>query len=249
MTDSSSPKTQSTVSRRTVVKGAAWAAPVVAMASAAPAFAASQPENTSINGYVGFSGKCTGWWNSAGTHVELDSREGSYGLFVKNTTITTTISNAFIIFYMSIPNLTWSTAAGNDGWTAPTSTGETKSVGGRELYGYKTEYNRSITATENTTKLGNLHVTAQGANGCPRDLVGLGERHVTVNGVEKVYDNGTTTLYLGGWGVDDQSKKRSAKSAEPGVSAESKSVDGAEASKSSSAETSQPSESGDSSTL
>ncbi|MEE8868778.1 MAG: hypothetical protein SOH99_08140 [Acidipropionibacterium acidipropionici] len=186
------------ISRRNIVKGAAWAAPVVAMASAAPAFAASQPDNTSINGVVGISGKCR---SQGGISVDIDSRSGSYGLFVNNTTTSTTISDAYIIFYLSVPGLSWSTAYGNDGWTAPVSTGMTKVVGTRTLYGYKTTYTKSITASRNRTALGNIHVTATGGSSCPNNLYALGERHVTVNGEEKVYDNGVTTLYLGGWGA------------------------------------------------
>jgi hypothetical protein len=187
------------VSRRTVVKGAAWAAPVVAMASAAPAFAASPPDNTSINGVVGISARCK--WLQDGISVDIDSRSSSYGLFVNNTTTSTTISNAYIIFYLSMPNLSWSAADGNDGWTAPVSTGATKVVGSQTLYGYKTTYTKSITASRNRTALGNIHVTATGGSSCPNNLYALGERHVTVNGEEKVYDNGVTTLYLGGWGA------------------------------------------------
>lgn len=186
------------VSRRTVVKGAAWAAPVVAMASAAPAFAASPPDNTSINGVVGISGECR---SQGGISVDIDSRSRSYGLFVNNTTTSTTISDAYIIFYLSVPGLSWSTAYENDGWTAPVSTGMTKVVGTRTLYGYKTTYTKSITASRNRTALGNIHVTATGGSSCPNNLYALGERHVTVNGEEKVYDNGVTTLYLGGWGA------------------------------------------------
>lgn len=41
-----------TVSRRTVAKGVAWAAPAVALASAAPAFAVSLRKDPGINGWV-----------------------------------------------------------------------------------------------------------------------------------------------------------------------------------------------------
>lgn len=188
------------VSRRTVVKGAAWAAPVVAMASAAPAFAASPPENTSINGYVVVSGSCKwNWPNSRRGTLDYDSRSGNYGLFINNTTTSTTISNPSIIFYVSVSGLTWTTGEGNIGWSAPVSTGGTISRNGVTFYGYKSTLSpTTVPATKGTTKLSALHVIAS-QGGCFTSTVSVvTERHVIINGTERSYDNGITSLHFSG---------------------------------------------------
>lgn len=52
MTELKTDLKNATVSRRTVAKGVAWAAPAVALASAAPAFAVSLRKDPGINGWV-----------------------------------------------------------------------------------------------------------------------------------------------------------------------------------------------------
>lgn len=202
MTRPSSIKTQRTVSRRTVVKGAAWAAPVVAMASAAPAFAASQ--NTSIQGYVQIGGNCSG--------LTINGTGSGYGLFIGNTTTSTTIANPYIIFFLSAPSLTWTTSSGNSGWTAPVYIGHSTSIGGRTMYGYKTDLTTPVTARAGTTTLPDLNFRTTSGNACPGGhtrLYALGERHVTINGEARSYDNGVTILDFGGRRSAPQSKSSS----------------------------------------
>ena len=55
-------------SRRTVVRGVAWSAPVVALAATAPAFAAS----TSSTGFTGVAGTAEKWSNGSEKHVSWD---------------------------------------------------------------------------------------------------------------------------------------------------------------------------------
>lgn len=222
MSDPSSTRTRS-VSRRTIVKGAAWAAPAVAMVSAAPAFAASQTQNTSINGYVTIGGNCL---SRGGVAIEIDSTGRGYGLFINNTTTSTTITNPFIIFYISVPNLTWSASSGNSGWSVPTFiSGQTITKNGHVLYAYKSSLTTPVTAVNGTTTLPNMHFISSGGT-CPtggdRTVYALGERHVTINGEARSYDNGVTSVNLGyiNNGVGPQAKSASTEKTSTQVTAD-----------------------------
>lgn len=124
----------STPSRATVVKGAAWAIPTIALASAAPATAASPLPCPTVPGgsdwsltYSGTLGPAsTGAysWNSAGTQWTVYRDNGSSSSTLTFTT-TTTISNLIVgrSYSMRIP-ISWGYGNG----VANQSTGATARV-------------------------------------------------------------------------------------------------------------------------
>lgn len=169
-------------SRRSLVAGAAWAVPAIAIASAAPAMAISTPPG--LQGWVtisrsGGDGNCT---------LEIDG-VGNYavrGLWVFNTTNATGVTGAFIVFYypMSLGILTWSAATDNSGWSAPAYDAGDDTVAGH--YAYKTTYSGSWTFVNGTPTYtlanGDPHFTSSSAT-CPnRNIDVYARRTVTVDG-------------------------------------------------------------------
>lgn len=154
---------QSGISRRTIVRGAAWAAPVVAMANAAPAFAASTPTppRSGISGWmtwgVGCSwktGKFTQTYTTSSVKPQNPDPNTTYGLIAAPTKVGDTIENGAIIFWVSVPGLSWTAGSGSSqSWTVPVSTGTTRTQSGQTLYGYKTTLTGTVVAKAGTTRL------------------------------------------------------------------------------------------------
>ncbi|AMS06093.1 hypothetical protein DUY81_16130 [Acidipropionibacterium acidipropionici] len=171
------------VSRRNVVKGAAWAAPAVLMASAAPAFAASTPPNTSINGVITVTGRC----DTGHGYLDYDTRSDPDGLYIDNTPTSTTITNATVVFFVTVKNVNWTTLDGNVGWSTPVDNGETIQIGGTPYYGYTSTYTGTIVATDGTTKLPDLHVQGD-RNGCfAQNVLVTTVRRITIDGEVQTY--------------------------------------------------------------
>lgn len=126
----------STPSRRTVAKSAAWAAPVIAIGVAAPAASASTTDTPpGLQGWVTVTESCS---PRSGTQLAIDGA-GSYpdrGLWVFNTTPTTTIADATMTFYFpSNLKLTWSYAAGGSRlWSPLTRDTSAPSITGMTAY-------------------------------------------------------------------------------------------------------------------
>lgn len=125
-------------SRRTMMKGAAWATPVAVTAIAAPAYAVSQPPG--LNGWVGVSADCTSGRNSATESITIDGT-GTYpdrGLWATPAKSTQKPTDAKITFYFPdwMGDLTWRQGSGNSGWSAPTRVNSGK----RGYYAYQTTY-------------------------------------------------------------------------------------------------------------
>lgn len=142
-------------SRRTLVKGAAWSVPVVAVGAAAPAMAASPVRG--IDGWVEMQ-HSRPWWG-CDTSLTMDGT-GSYpnrGLWVTDTRTWDTITDAFIDFSVSasIGQLTWSkVGSGTTCWSTPVWD-RTDSISGESVHVYRTAYTCSITAATPRTLLDN----------------------------------------------------------------------------------------------
>lgn len=113
------------VSRRAVSHGALWSAPVIAVAAAAPALAASFPPG--LQGWTFWQRQC----GSSTTTLTLDGNgpnnvvypNTQYGLYVYYATPGTTLTNACMSFQYSpgFPSITWTPLAGSGaGWSLPT---------------------------------------------------------------------------------------------------------------------------------
>ena len=130
-----------TVSRRTIARGALWATPVITVASAAPVLAASPVPG--LNGWVEVGKNCP---LSGAKTVRIDGNgDGTrypagqgYGIYVVDLYQDTAVSNASITFYYpSSMTITWSANAGTSGWSLPV-VDTSEPVAG--YIGYKTSY-------------------------------------------------------------------------------------------------------------
>lgn len=112
--------------RRTVVKGAMWSAPVIAVGTAAPAGAVS-PLPPGLQGWVTVGKNCNTFGNDTltingtGGNGAEPPNTGTRGIWIYITTSSTTLANARMTFYYpnSVAPSTWSAASGNSGWSVP----------------------------------------------------------------------------------------------------------------------------------
>lgn len=158
------------ISRRTLAAGAAWAAPAVAMAAAAPAFAASLIKYPGINGWVMNTTRRTP--TRCRYTLEVDSTlsgNGSdgapYGLYLYDMVPGTTVSGAQLVYWIiGNQSATWVNLTGHSPcWGTPVrGTPVTKSDG--LLYTpYTWTYICPIIVPDNPPQrlfLGDFHVRA-----------------------------------------------------------------------------------------
>ena len=140
------------VSRRTVVKSAAWTAPVVAMAVAAPAAAASV--TSTIIGELDVSA-----WEG-GVEVRGEDANGNRrNLQITGTTVNSTITNLEIDLFVSIdgrededtaPVLTWTEQSSD--WALPVAA-EVVPIDGRRFRKYVIKYKGTVTASDPVTTI------------------------------------------------------------------------------------------------
>lgn len=161
---------ESSVNRRTVAKGMGWAAPVVALASAAPPAAASLRKDPGINGWVLNSSRSLG---SCKYTLEVDStRSGNgpdgapFGLYLYDVQSNAVISNA-VLTYWIIGNqtATWDTNSGHSTcWSSPVrGTPATKADGlvyTPYVFTYTCPIKPESVSADGRLRLGGFHVTA-----------------------------------------------------------------------------------------
>lgn len=129
----------STVSRRSVARGAAWVMPSITVAAASPAIAASPPPG--LQGRVQWTEDCTNRVvtitpDDTGNGGDLYPKGGDYGFYVFNTKAAQ-VSGACMTFTFpsSLGKLTWKAAADNGKWSVPTVVSS-----GSSTYTYQTCY-------------------------------------------------------------------------------------------------------------
>ncbi len=115
------------VSRRTLAAGAAWAVPVVTVAAAAPAQAASLVKNPGVNGWVQ---NTTTNERNCGHTLEVDSTVSGFGpdgapfgLYIYDVEPANTFSAAKLTYWIigaQASGATWSTMSGHSScWVGP----------------------------------------------------------------------------------------------------------------------------------
>ncbi len=158
------------MNRRTVAKGMAWAAPVVALASAAPPAAASPRIDPGINGWVLNTrtslGSCKYTLEVNSTLNGNGSDGAPYGLYLYDVQSTAVISNA-VLTYWIIGNQTaaWATNSGHSTcWSsAVRGTPATKADGlvyTPYVFNYTCPINPASVSADGRLRLGGFHVTA-----------------------------------------------------------------------------------------
>lgn len=155
--------TDTTLKRRTLVKGAAWVSPAIVVGNAAPAMAASRPPG--LQGWVTVGKQC----RRGGDTLTIDGTGGdnanpptdnSRGIWIFNVTASTVLTNARItIYYPSSLNITWAAATGNSGWSVPTADATVPSRPG--FTGYTSTYSGAWNFFNNTNNLDD-HFRANG---------------------------------------------------------------------------------------
>lgn len=173
------PRNDSSVRRRAVVRGAAWASPVIiaAVAAAPRAFAGSPSANYTIGGSVLVpvttrSSDCrrTVGWQANGPAITITP-----------TVSSDVISEASLTVWIGSPNaagLTWSGTAG--GWTGPVSVGPS-SIGGVTAYGYRFTAG-PVTAVDGTTPVPGMPSFVSSGFTETTSFRIWTERSVTING-------------------------------------------------------------------
>ena len=102
-------------SRRTLVKGAAWSVPVVAVGGAAPAFASSPIPPRGMNGWVTLSRQnCSLAIDGRGRFTGGGDNDRGIWTFVDDPAAV--IEGGIITFYFNRSDLTWSNSSGT-GWS------------------------------------------------------------------------------------------------------------------------------------
>lgn len=129
-----------TPSRRTLVKGAAWSVPVVAMAGGAPAMAASPPiPPNGLNGWVTLSRRCQFgadfFIDGRGTFTGGGANDRGIWTFVPDPDANITFAQ--IIFYFDRSDLSFTNSSGA-GWSNLTRAAVLD--GGAPGYAYETQY-------------------------------------------------------------------------------------------------------------
>lgn len=200
------------VSRRTLTRGAAWAAPVMVVAAAAPAYAASLRKDPGINGWVlntptDLTGSCR--WSlrvdSTPSPAGATPDGAPFGLYVYDTLPSDVLTQARITYWIiGNQTATWAANAQHSScWSNPVRGTPSVKSDGQTYTPYTFTYACAINAAATTTGpdgvarlfLGGFDTTAtftQPASLC-NDVTYWTQRFITINGVQYTFErrNGT----------------------------------------------------------
>ncbi|WP_326503278.1 hypothetical protein [Rothia nasimurium] len=153
--------------RRTLIKGAAWAAPAVLATSTIPSYAAStQPPRLNPGAFISYNAH----WESAGSRIDNTrtykiytysggrsvATPGGSSMCLLDTRQGQTVTNYTATFYLALSNLVFSAGPyGSNGWTPLTrdTSKANRTIGGITYYAYTTVYSGPVTATAGSTCL------------------------------------------------------------------------------------------------
>lgn len=150
MSDASAPESVEhsgkSVSRRALVKTAAWAVPVIALAAPTPAMAASPIPPNGLEGWVQLQLTDTGGSNAVYS-IRGENDYPDFYLRVTQTLTTQDVNSVWIVFLINRPGLTWTRGPDDENtWSLPIA-------GGSEILstpsGNQTFYAYTITYTGN----------------------------------------------------------------------------------------------------
>lgn len=186
--------------RRTVAKAAAWTTPVLAVGVAAPAASASTTATPpGLQGWVTVNESCS---TSAGMQLSIDGT-GNYpdrGLWVFNTTKTTSIADAAITLYFpSGMNLQWSYASGGSShWTLLAVDTTAPPISG--MTAYTTRYTGAFAYVPGNPTYSyavgqpKFQAKALAYKYCQSAITAYARRTVTVNNKQIAFQRGPITL-------------------------------------------------------
>lgn len=196
--------------RRTLVRGAAWTVPVVAIAAAAPAFATSLRKDPGINGWVLNSTDDRG---NRRYNLRVDSNPAGgttpdgapFGLYVYDTNtaagaILDTLTAARLVYWIigtQTEGATWAPNPGHGtGWSTPSRGATQVKPDGLAYTPYTFEYSGPFTLRDDgRVWLQEFDTTASFRQPANRDgdVTYWTQRFITVNGVTETFErrNGT----------------------------------------------------------
>lgn len=200
-------QSNTSVRRRSVVAGAAWAAPTIAIGSAAPAMAASR--RPGLQGWVTVGKNCSRDSNDVlridgtGGNGAEPPNTGTRGLWIFDTSNVTQIENARITFYFpsSLGTLSWTTVSGNTNWSAPVVSTVDPPIAGYTAY--TTYYSGGWQFRDLTPGTDNDYTRATGRpnfrasqviNNCGSAITAYARRTVTVDGETISFIRGPISL-------------------------------------------------------
>ncbi|WP_424464705.1 hypothetical protein [Pseudoclavibacter helvolus] len=166
-------------SRRSVLRAAAWTTPVIAFATAAPAFAASYPKTPGINGWIEFHYPTSG--GNGRVTVDATGTYPARGLWINDVVSTTTVSSIYIVFHFRAASGTLNfTKSGSSQWSNLTRVG-TIQINGGNYISYRSNYTGPLPLTPGRTFIPNDFVfTSQSVSGGTR--APYIDRFVTIDG-------------------------------------------------------------------
>lgn len=159
-------------SRRTIVKGAAWAAPTLAVGTMAPALAASLRKDPGINGWVLNDPTSLGWCryrldvNSNPSNGGTTSDGAPFGLYLYDVLPNAVITNAKLVYWIiGDQNASWTNKSGHSGCWRYDGRGDLQNkADGLAYRPYTWTYTCPIlpgnVSTDGRLRLGNFHVEA-----------------------------------------------------------------------------------------
>ncbi|PPF47036.1 hypothetical protein C5B85_01815 [Pseudoclavibacter sp. AY1F1] len=142
--------------RRRVLQTAAWTVPVIAMTTAAPAFAASPPRVFAIESAFGLGWYPTTQGQTANGALQYDAKSPGQYLRVTGTQAGDVLSNIYyeVLISTGWPAVTFTPIPGsNTAWSTLANTGTTTVVGGVTYRVYRSNYSGTVTATGTTTNI------------------------------------------------------------------------------------------------
>lgn len=142
--------------RRRVLQTAAWTVPVIALTTAAPAFAASPPRVFAIESGFGIGWYPTTQGQTANGALQYDAKEPGQYLRVTGTQSGDVLSNIYyeVLISTGWPAPTFTPIPGsNTAWSTLANTGTTTVVAGVTYRVYRSSYTGTVTATGATTNV------------------------------------------------------------------------------------------------
>lgn len=181
--------------RRRLVTGVAWAAPIAAVATAAPAVAASpQP---GLQGRVTLTRNCSG----GRATIQADSA-GNYperGLWAEGVRENTSVTGATVVLYLPSSvfptSTTWTRNTSDTVWSVFQSTTAVPQKRGFNAWSSTYSGTWQYRATERIKfATGVLNQTTSRGTACPSSLQAYALRIVTIDGKQYSFERGPVTL-------------------------------------------------------
>lgn len=195
------------VNRRQFTRGAAWSAPALSIAAAAPAVAVSPPPpkltSATFFGQSNVSGQTVAPYTCNGQQqFQVDGVRSGQFFTVTNTVAGVPITNITMTFWLAtVAGTTWTRVSGSSTcWSLPTATGDTTTYGSVLFRAYSSTFNCTAmpsgsTYTIPTTQMFNFVSSCQGRSSFPTSYYHYTQTALT-RGVSLTKDNGWTNVMV-----------------------------------------------------